>query len=147
MSEEGPELPFASVYDVPREQMFEESSVFAVGVKVPVHVTPPFADDIVARAPFAQVTSSALANPTTASLNVSVSVGVSPLFIATSLNEKEETVGWVFSTSISPESAVVSAAAPAFPATSSNVQEKVTSPLVSPSATKILAVQDVPDPL
>ena len=53
----------------------------------------------------------------------------------------------MFSTSTSPESAVVSAAAPAFPATSSNVQEKVTSPLVSPSATKILAVQDVPDPL
>ena len=93
MSEEGPELPFASVYDVPREQTLVSSSVLAVGVNVPVHVTPPFADDIVARAPFGQVTSSPLANPTTASLNVSVSVGVSPVFIATSLNEKAVTVG------------------------------------------------------
>ena len=93
MSEEGPELPFASVYDVPREQTLVSSSVLAVGVNVPVHVTPPFADDIVARAPFGQVTSALLANPTTASLNVSVSVGVSPVFIATSLNEKAVTVG------------------------------------------------------
>ena len=140
-------LPLASVYDVPKAQTFVASSVSAVGVKVPVQVTPPFADVIVPRAPFGQLTSALLANPTTASLNVKVRVGVSPVFIAVSLNENTETVGCVFSTSTSPESGVVSAAAPGFPATSSNVHEKVTSPFVSPSATSMEAVQPVPDPL
>ena len=64
-----------------------------VGVKVPVQVTPPLALVIVASDPLGHETSSALANPTTASLKVSVSVGVSPAFIAVSSNENEETVG------------------------------------------------------
>ena len=89
-------LPLASVYDVPKAQTFVSSSVSAVGVKVPVQVTPPFADVIVPRAPFGQLTSALLANPTTASLNVKVRVGVSPVFIAVSLNENTETVGCVF---------------------------------------------------
>ena len=122
------------------------SSVFAVGVKTPVHVTPPFAELIVARAPFGQLTSALLANPTTASLNVKVRVGVSPVFIAVSPNENDDTVGCVFSTSMSPELGVVSGV-PAFPATSEKAQENVTSPLVSPSATVTDEVQDVPDPL
>ena len=130
-----------------REQTLVSSSVSAVGVKVPVQVTPLFADVIVAKFPFGQLTSALLENPATASLNVRVRVGVSPAFIAVSEKANVDTVGCVFSTDTSPESAVVSAAAPAFPATSSNVQEKVTAPLVSASATNIEAVQEVPEPL
>ena len=139
-------MPLASVYDVAKAQTFVSSSVSAVGVKTPVHVTPPFAELIAARFPFGQLTSALLANPTTASLNVKVRVGVSPVFIAVSPNEKVETVGWVFSTAMSPELGVVSAT-PAFPATSEKAQENVTSPFVSPSATVMDEVQDVPDPL
>ena len=128
------------------EQTLDASSVLAVGVKVPVHVTPPLALDMAANEPDGHVTSSALAKPTTASLNVRVRVGVSPDFMATSLNEKEETVGWVFSTSMSPELGVVSGV-PALPATSLKAQEKVTSPLVSPSATVSEATHPVPDPV
>ena len=120
--------------------------MLAVGVKVPVQVTPPLAVLIVPRDPFGQVTSSLLANPTTASLNVKVSVGVSPVFIAVSEKANVDTVGCVFSTSMSPELGVVSAT-PSIPAKSVYPQEKVTSPFVSPSATVIEAVQDVPEPL
>ena len=118
-----------------------------MGVNVPVHVTPLLAEVIVASAPLGQLTSAELANAATASEKVSVSVGVSPVFIAVSSKENTETVGWVLSTVTAPVSAVVSAAAPGLPAASSKVQEKVTAPLVSPSATSMDATQPVPDPL
>ena len=52
----------------------------------------------------------------------------------------------MFSTSMSPVFGVVSGV-PAFPARSLKAQEKVTSPFVSPSATSMDTVQDVPEPL
>ena len=73
------------------------SSVSAVGVKVPVQVilSP---DAMLARAPFGHETSSALAKPATASENTIVSVGVSPDFMAASLNEILLTEGAIVST-------------------------------------------------
>ena len=69
----------------------------AVGVKVPVHVTLS-PDAMLARDPLGQLTSSALAKAATASENTIVRVGVSPAFIATSLNEILLTVGATVST-------------------------------------------------
>ena len=77
--------------------MFEESSVSAVGVKVPVHVTLS-PDAMLAREPLGQLTSAALAKAATASENTIVRVGVSPAFIATSLKEILLTDGATVST-------------------------------------------------
>ena len=73
------------------------SSVSAVGVKVPVQVmlSP---DAMLARAPLGQLTSSPLTKAATASENTIVSVGVSPDFIAASLNEMLLTEGATVST-------------------------------------------------
>ena len=59
------------------------SEVSAVGVNVPVQVLP-LLIDIAASEPLAQVTSSLLANPATASEKTIVRVGVSPDFMAVS---------------------------------------------------------------
>ena len=61
----------------------ESSSVFAVGVNVPVHVLP-LLIDIAASEPLAQVTSSLLAKAATVSEKTMVRVGVSPDFMAVS---------------------------------------------------------------
>ena len=78
-------------------QTLEESSVSASGVKTPVQVmlSPEF---MAARVPAGQFTSEALANAATASENMIVRVGVSPDFIATSLNDMLLTDGASVST-------------------------------------------------
>ena len=78
-------------------QALELSSVSAVGVKTPVQVmlSP---DVMAAKEPEGQLTSEALANAATASENTIVRVGVSPAFIATSLNDMLLTDGASVST-------------------------------------------------
>ena len=68
--------------------MLEESSVFAVGVNVPVHVILSL-EVIEASEPLAQVTSASLAKAATASVKTIVRVGVSPDFMAVSSKPTE----------------------------------------------------------
>ena len=71
----------------------EESSIFAVGVKVPVQVVPPLAEAIAVRTPFSAVISSALLKAVTASEKVRVTVAVSPICRALSESVKDVTAG------------------------------------------------------
>ena len=70
-------LPARSVSVVPTVITLVVSEILAVGVNVPVQVTPPFVDVIAVNVPLAKVRS-LLLKPVTASLNVIVKVLVSP---------------------------------------------------------------------
>ena len=85
-------LPALSVHDVPTTQVLDAAVVLAVGVKVPVQVTPSLATEIEANEPLAQ-TMSAFVKAVTASERTTVTVAVSPAIRDASPIATEVTVG------------------------------------------------------
>jgi hypothetical protein len=86
-------LPSLSVKDVSITKALEEASVSLVGVKVPVQVILLLVESVESE-PFG-IETSALAKPVTASENTIETEDVSPIFIAVSPNDTEETVGLI----------------------------------------------------